>query len=240
MGQPTEAGWLLSAEPHTYVTGAELIMGTKKGVPYFPADRTRFDHPEMLVPPSPMQRRVCPVNHHPRSGDWACRVCERFNFWDHNTCAGCGKERPLQQVDRSPLRDAVVSFYQQLIPLDAGVTATDVGMLQHADAIPLVQPCMPEGAAQQPALHHQTLPQQQQQQQPLSNERHPGLGSGQPSGSGAGDQFAAFRSRKSTHYSQEMRQAKILRRNGLAQPSGFACYKCGREGHKANNCTTIL
>ena len=240
----TEAGWLLNADVHTYLTGAELVTAAKASgnvvggsASYFPLDRSRVDQPEVLVHPSPAQRRVCPANHQPRSADWACRVCERFNFWDHNTCTGCNKERSLQQVDRGALKEAVQSFYSQVAPLDVGVSHAQALALQKVDAIPLTTPA-----------------QQLQQQQGLAAMRVPmqgmmveeGVGGGGGGGvgavgvgaaGGAGDMFSSFRSRKSTQHSQDLRQSKILRRNGLSAPGGFACYKCGKEGHKAANCS---
>ena len=230
VAEMTEADWFAAPDAHATLSGGELVKAAGRSDPYFPLCAATMEQPDVFVPPCPPRRRLCPSNHQPKSGDWTCGVCQHFNFWDHRTCVGCRKERPLQTLENGHLKEAVVSFYGQILPLCAGVTQSDLATLHSEHSVALAEPETKPAAGTglgQPAAF---------QGSPATTlESHPGLGSSQSEV--PADPYAAFRQRLSTRHMHETRQAEMLRRSGTAPSAGaITCYRCGREGHKAANC----
>ncbi|KAJ9459193.1 hypothetical protein DIPPA_08295 [Diplonema papillatum] len=256
--QSVNAEWAIKVDVHKYVTGAELsgLCWSRNTDKYHPIQRTALKAPEALIEKVAYLRTICPPGHEPRDGDWNCRFCNRFNFWDHAICAGCNRAKSLLELSAGSLKEALVDFYMQASSLECGIDTTDAELLDRSPKVPLIsrKVLRERGltAGMPPAMHQfqpvDMLDGAKGGKGPIvagsggkgrkgigASKREPVAGDGLPA-----DPYARFRHRSSKKYIEEICENRVMRRSGQAPGGGRACFKCGIDGHKASDCRMMI
>eukprot|EP01060_Flectonema_neradi_P036694 TRINITY_DN713_c4_g1_i1.p1 TRINITY_DN713_c4_g1~~TRINITY_DN713_c4_g1_i1.p1 ORF type:complete len:208 (+),score=28.38 TRINITY_DN713_c4_g1_i1:64-687(+) len=161
--------WAHNHEAHRYASGSDVLMlcASRNNNNYYPLDRKGISVPSGLVEPVPYANQISQPGRRPKDGDWNCKRCLRFNYWDHHKCQNCWAQRPKMEIGRGTLREALETFYTKSVSLKSGYSAADVRELCSVPYIPLV----PKTDADVPVEVKQQQ-QQQQQQQPGNADKY--------------------------------------------------------------------
>eukprot|EP01063_Lacrimia_lanifica_P007130 TRINITY_DN14508_c0_g1_i1.p2 TRINITY_DN14508_c0_g1~~TRINITY_DN14508_c0_g1_i1.p2 ORF type:complete len:269 (+),score=95.46 TRINITY_DN14508_c0_g1_i1:67-807(+) len=246
MAQQASAEWLMHPEVHRKVTGGELVMlcqrEKRRENAYVPLERNNAEMPETYITKCHPSRMQSPANHRPKEGDWSCRFCMRFNFWDHHQCAGCGRSKQLMEAGPGPLKDAVAGYYAQLQTIGLA-SADDVQQIRAVPALPLVP------AEQRRQMEELTAP-----VDPFSMvaapaalggappagaaQRYAGIGAQRQAPATPADPLEAFRAQKLQQTAAGLKEYKMHQAG--AQVAAGACYKCGSTSHKVRDCRALM
>ena len=133
------SAWTHGHESHRYASGSDVLMlcSSRNENNYYPLDKKGIAVPAGLVEPVPYASQVGQPGRRPKDGDWNCKRCLRFNYWDHHKCQNCWVQRPKSEVGRGTLREALETFYTKSVGLKSGYSASDVRELCAAPYIPL-------------------------------------------------------------------------------------------------------